>query len=149
MNRKKPLFSNSFSGSLERKHKTNKQKKETIIDLTLSDDSDFELPSSSSSSLSKKVKKRKLNSKKSKSFIYESDDDELSDDIFSSLPITQESELRNSNEQSTKKNVRFAFGNEYDTPKKRKKEYKLSNVQVFKLLILIKKIYFILFYFNK
>ncbi|OUM62075.1 hypothetical protein PIROE2DRAFT_11725 [Piromyces sp. E2] len=131
MNRKCPLFSNSFSSSSEKKHNSKKQKNNVVIDLTLSDDSDFEVPSSSSSSITRKpIKKRKINSKRSKSYTYDSDDDELSDDIFSSLPLTQNFEFNSSNEQSSKKkNVRFAFNNETDTPKKKRKEYKLSNVQ--------------------
>ncbi|ORX50311.1 P-loop containing nucleoside triphosphate hydrolase protein [Piromyces finnis] len=134
MNRKKSLFfdSCSFQNSSDKKNKTKNQKNDSFIDLTLSDDEDNskELTLSNNLVSKKLTKKRKLNSKSSNSFTYESDDDELSDDIFSSLPLTQDLEFKNLNEKVLKrKNMKFSIDKEINIPKKKRKEYKLSNVQ--------------------
>lgn len=139
MDKKKILHFNSFSSSSSQ-HKeyynsAKKGKKEIVIDLTLSDEDCGKIKRYSSSNPNPKTKnpkkKRKLNNSESFSFS-NSDDDELSDDIYSLLPLTQDFDIKNRNKiYSENKTDSVLFDEKLNSfPYKKRKEYKLSNVQV-------------------
>ncbi|KAG4107459.1 hypothetical protein H8356DRAFT_1069343 [Neocallimastix lanati (nom. inval.)] len=141
MDKKKSLSFNSVSNFSSKRFEINKQNKkiETVIDLTLSDDDETEsnkrISSSNPNPITKNPKKKlKLSHSKTFSFDSSDDDDELSDNIYSLFPISQEYDIKKRRNirgiQSKKKSELQEEKKTISIPNKRRKEYKLSNVQV-------------------
>jgi len=98
-------------------HKNSNTQESNIIDLTLSDDDANNIPNNNYITSKKHFKKRKLNT-------YDNEDDD-NDDIFEMYPQTQNFVFNELPEK--KKKVFSIFKN--NPPKKKRKEYKLSNLQ--------------------
>jgi len=101
-------------------NKNSNSQESNIIDLTSDDDSNNIPPNNNIIMRKNHLKKRKIN-------IYDNEDD---DDIFEMYPQTQNFVFNELPEK--KKNVYSIFKN--NPPKKKRKEYKLSNLQVILIL---------------
>jgi len=103
-------------------HKNSSLQDSNIIDLTLSDDDNYIPSNNSIVKIKKHFKKRKLN-------IYnneDNDNDKINDDIFKMYPQTQDFVF---NELPEKRKNEFSIF-KTKPPKKKRKEFKLSNLQV-------------------
>jgi len=140
MDKKKSLSFNSVSNFSSKRFEINKQNKkiETVIDLTLSDDDETEsnkrISSSNPNPITKNPKKKlKLSHSKTFSFDSSDDDDELSDNIYSLFPISQEYDIKK------RRNIRGIQSKKKVNYKKKKKQFQFQikeekniNYQMFK-----------------